>query len=59
MTSQITRAVSPAVSPADIDSLLHTLKSLSSHEDDEDLRILEDMLKSNTFKKAKQVSMSV
>lgn len=40
----------------DIDSLLTTLKSLSSHEEDEDLKILEDMLKSNTFKKAKHVS---
>ena len=39
----------------DIDSLLDTLKSLSYNEDVEDLKILEDMLKSNTFKKAKQV----
>lgn len=40
----------------DIDSLLVTLKSLSSNEEDEDLRILEEMLKSNNFKKAKHVS---
>ena len=39
----------------DIDSLLDTLKSLSSNEEDEELRMLEEMLKSNTFKKAKQV----
>ena len=41
---------------ADIDSLLTTLKSLSNNEEDEDLKILEDMLKSTTFKKAKHVS---
>lgn len=41
---------------ADIDSLLSTLKSLTSNEEDEDLKILEEMLKSNTFKKAKHVS---
>lgn len=40
---------------SDIDSLLDTLKSLSNNEEDEDLKILEDMLKSTTFKKAKHV----
>ena len=40
----------------DIDSLLDTLKSLSSREEEkEDLKMLEEMLKSNTFKKAKHV----
>ena len=39
----------------DIDSLLDTLKSFSSHEENEDLKILEEMLKSNVFKMAKHV----
>ena len=40
----------------EIDSLLETLKSLSAHDEEvEELNILEGMLKSNTFKKAKQV----
>lgn len=43
--------------PTDINSLLDTLKSLSSNEEEEDLRMLEEMLKSNTFKKAKQVGL--
>lgn len=43
--------------PIDIDSLLDRLKSLSVHEEDEDLKMLEDMLKSNDFKKAKHVCM--
>lgn len=41
---------------ADIDSLLDTLKSLSVQEEDEDLKMLEDMLKSNSFQEAKHVS---
>ncbi len=40
----------------DIDSLLDTLKSMSGQEEDEDLKMLEDMLKSNSFQEAKHVS---
>lgn len=40
---------------AEIDSLLQTLRSLSAHDEVEDLNILEGMIKSNTFKKAKRV----
>ena len=40
----------------EIESLLDTLKSLSRQDEDDDLRMLEDMLKSNTFKQAKRVS---
>lgn len=41
----------------EIDSLLQTLRSLSAHDEEvEELKILEGMLKSNTFKKAKQVN---
>jgi len=48
---------SATVIPADIDSLLDTLKSLScQEEDEEDLKMLEDMLKSNSFQEAKHVS---
>ena len=32
------------------------LKSLSHHEEDEELKVLENVLKSSTFKKAKHVS---
>lgn len=39
----------------EIDSLLQTLRSLSVHDEVEDLNILEGMIKSNTFKKAKHV----
>ncbi len=41
---------------ADIDSLLLTLKSLAPHEENtDDLRVLESMLKSHNFKRAKKV----
>lgn len=40
---------------AEIDSLLQTLRSLSAHDEVEDLNLLEGMIKSNTFKKAKHV----
>lgn len=41
---------------AEIDSLLETLRSLSARDEEvEELNILEGMLKSNTFKKAKHV----
>ena len=40
----------------EIDSLLQTLRSLSAHDEEvEELNVLEGMLKSDTFKKAKQV----
>ena len=39
----------------EIDSLLQTLRSLSAHDEVEDLNILEGMIKSNTFRKAKHV----
>lgn len=40
----------------EIDSLLETLRSLSARDEEvEELNILEGMLKSNTFKKAKHV----
>ena len=42
----------------EIDSLLQMLRSLSAHDEEvEELNALEGMLKSNTFKKAKQVNV--
>ena len=47
-------------SPA-IDSLLDSLRTLNekvgTHDDDEGFRMLEEMLRSNTFKKAKEVTV--
>lgn len=41
----------------EIDSLLQTLRSLSARDEEvEELNVLEGMLKSNTFRKAKQVN---
>ena len=49
--------ISYLLSTTEIESLLLTLRSLSARDDEvKELNILEGMLKSNTFKRAKQVS---
>lgn len=57
------RSFSFFLSPADLDSLLTTLKSLGGEDEGEregreegtGLRLLEQMLQSNTFKRAQKV----